>query len=104
MVVTLRNDCDAEEWLKNRRTMRERGPYEVTANLEWPTTETLDIPKDWILSKCAKCNVPILIDRERKVVHHKEPFCRWFEEAWVAADGRSDKLVKLIPSIQFRGL
>jgi hypothetical protein len=63
--------------------MRTRKPYEVTVNLEYPTTERLDIPKEWVKNKCAKCGVPILIDKKNKVIHHKEPFCNWYHKAWL---------------------
>lgn len=57
--------------------------YEVTTNPTFPTTETTDIPKEWVQNKCEKCGAPIFIDRIKKVIHHKDPFCNWFHKAWV---------------------
>jgi hypothetical protein len=59
-----------------------RSPYEATVNLEYPTTETLDIPEDWIENVC-KCGMAILIDEQDKKIHHKEPFCTWWKYIWL---------------------
>jgi len=60
-----------------------RGPYEVTVNLEYPTTETLDIPAEWVKIKCFKCSMPILIDKSAGRIHHRQPFCSWWKTLWL---------------------
>jgi hypothetical protein len=60
-----------------------RGPYEVTVNLEYPTTERVDIPEDWIESKCGKCGMTVLIDEQKNCIHHKQPFCTWWKGMWL---------------------
>jgi hypothetical protein len=59
-----------------------RGPYEVTANLEYPTTERVDIPNEWIKGKCAKCRMTVFIDEQAKKIHHQQPFCTWWKYIW----------------------
>ena len=101
---------DAEEWLKNhteelnedtkelttkfvepprriKRARKERpipvrGPYEVTINLEFPTTETLEIPSEWIESKCSNCGRRVYVDGEQNKIHHRMPFCDWWMNIW----------------------
>jgi hypothetical protein len=60
-----------------------RGPYEVTINLEYPTTERLDIPAEWIKDVCGKCGMPMLIDEQNNNIHHRQPFCVWWKKVWV---------------------
>src|SRR5208337_3211847 len=46
-----------------------RGLYDVTINLEFPTTETLDIPNEWIESKCSNCGRRVYVDGEQNKIH-----------------------------------
>jgi hypothetical protein len=59
-----------------------RGKYEVTINLDYPTTRILqeDIPKEWVDAFCPDCKSHCLVDEEKEFIHHRYPFCEWWLE------------------------